>query len=300
MTQNGRRGHSGFSSIKSEAIALRTMFSGKAGFRQKQIHDAMKVNLQNQVALVTGAAQGIGRSIAEAMAANGARVVFTDVDLSKAEEAARAQQGCLAKVLDVTDEQQVDEVIDWAVDELGRLDIVVNNAGVNTFAHRVTIDEFPREEWDRLLDVDLNGLFSVSKAAARAMRSQRSGRIINIASVAGLVPLRLQCAFVAAKAAVINLTKAMAIELGSHGILVNGIAPGSIMTQGTRRLFYGEDGKFRDSAKQLLDHIPLGRPGTTEEVAHAALFLAAPESSYINGHILTVDGGWTAGYTREF
>ena len=92
----------------------------------------------------------------------------------------------------------------------------------------------------------------------------------------------------------------MALELGAEGILVNGIAPGSIVPQGTRQLFYGEDGTFKDSLQKLLDHIPLGRPGEPHEVAHAALFLAAPESSYINGHILTVDGGWTAGYIREF
>ncbi|WP_146374040.1 SDR family NAD(P)-dependent oxidoreductase [Symmachiella macrocystis] len=260
----------------------------------------MKVNLQDQVALVTGAAQGIGKSIAEALAANGARVVFTDVDLATVTETAAGHDGCLARQLDVTNEAQIAEVIAGTVDEWGRLDIVVNNAGVNTMAHRVTIDEFPREEWDRLLNVDLNGLFAVSQAAARVMRGQGSGKIINIASIAGLVPLRLQCAFVAAKAGVINLTKAMAIELGQYGILVNGIAPGSIMTQGTRQLFYGEDGSFRDSVQQLLAHIPLARPGTTEEIAHAALFLAAPESSYITGHILTVDGGWTAGYTRDF
>ncbi len=260
----------------------------------------MKVNLQNQVALVTGAAQGIGKSIAESLAANEARVVFTDVDFPKAVKAAESLPGCVAKELDVTNEQQVDQVIGSTVEELGRLDIVVNNAGVNTLSHRVTIDEFPRAEWDRLLDVDLNGLFSVSKAAARVMRSQGGGRIINIASIVGLVPLRLQCAFAAAKAGVINLTKSMAIELGEHGILVNAIAPGSIMTQATRDLFYGEDGQFRDSVQQLLAHIPLGRPGSTEEIAHAALFLAAPESSYINGHVLTVDGGWTAGYLRDF
>jgi NAD(P)-dependent dehydrogenase (short-subunit alcohol dehydrogenase family) len=186
------------------------------------------------------------------------------------------------------------------VHDYGRLDIVVNNAGVNTLSHRVTIDQFPREEWDRLLAVDLTGLYLVSKEAARVMRTQKGGKIINIASVAGIVPLRLQCAFVAAKAGVINLTKAMAIELGGSGILVNGIAPGSILTEGTEKLFYGDDGRFRDSAQKLLDHIPLGRPGSTDEIAHAALFLAAPESSYINGHILTVDGGWTAGYNRDF
>ena len=260
----------------------------------------MKVNLQDQVALVTGAAQGIGKSIAHAFAMNGARVIFTDVDGDLAERAAAECGGYLAKRMDVTAGDEVDKIVRSAVDEFGRLDILVNNAGVNTLAHRVTIDEFPRAEWDRLLDVDLNGLFAVSQAAARAMVAQGSGRIINIASIAGLVPLRLQCAFVAAKAGVINLTKAMALELGPRGILVNAIAPGSIMTAGTRDLFYGEDGKFKSNVQQLLAHIPLGRPGTTEEVAHAALFLAALESSYVNGHVLTVDGGWTAGYTREF
>jgi 3-oxoacyl-[acyl-carrier protein] reductase len=132
------------------------------------------------------------------------------------------------------------------------------------------------------------------------MVAQSSGRIISIASVAGLVPLRLQCAFVAAKAGVVNLTRAMALELGPRGVLVNGIAPGSTLTEGTRKLFYGEDGLFKDSVKQMLAHIPLGRPAEPKEIAYAALFLAAPESSYVNGHILTVDGGWTAGYTREF
>jgi NAD(P)-dependent dehydrogenase (short-subunit alcohol dehydrogenase family) len=150
------------------------------------------------------------------------------------------------------------------------------------------------------MDVDLTGLYMVSQAVVPGMRSQGSGRIINIASVAGLIPLRLQSAFVAAKAAVINLTKSMAIELGAEGILVNAIAPGSILTEGTKKLFYGEDGKFKDSVNRFLEHIPLGRPGTPEEVAHAVLFLAAPEASYVNGAILTVDGGWTAGYAREF
>ena len=133
------------------------------------------------------------------------------------------------------------------------------------------------------------------------MRGQKSGgRIINIASIAGLVPLRLQCAFVAAKAGVVNLTRAMALELGPAGILVNGIAPGSTLTEGTRKLFYAEDGKFAAQVQRMLDHVPLGRPATTDEIAVAALFLADPENSYMNGHILTVDGGWTAGYTRDF
>src|SRR5688500_10779625 len=141
--------------------------------------------------------------------------------------------------MDVTNSGEIGNAIDRAVAERGRLDILVNNAGVNTLAHRVTIDEFPREEWDRILAVDLTGVYEMSKAAAAVMRLQKAGRVINIASIAGLVPLRLQCAFVAAKAGVVNLTKAMALELGPHGILVNGIAPGSTLTEGTRRLFYG-------------------------------------------------------------
>jgi NAD(P)-dependent dehydrogenase (short-subunit alcohol dehydrogenase family) len=181
----------------------------------------------------------------------------------------------------------------------GGLDILVNNAGVNTLAHRVTIENFPRGEWDRLIDVDLTGVFTMTRSSVSLVGS-RLGRIINIASVAGLVPLRLQSAFVAAKAGVVNLTRSMALELGPRGILINAIAPGSVLTAGTEQLFYGPDGKFKDSVAQLLSHIPLGRPGTPEEIAHAALFLAAPESSYINGHTLVVDGGWTAGYLRDF
>ncbi len=132
------------------------------------------------------------------------------------------------------------------------------------------------------------------------MRGQRSGRIINIASVVGLVPLRLQCAYAAAKAGVANLTKAMALELGPHGILVNAVAPGSILTEGTKQLFYGSDGLFKESVQKMLAHVPLGRPGSTDEIAVAVLFLADPENGYTHGHVLTVDGGWTAGYAGEF
>jgi NAD(P)-dependent dehydrogenase (short-subunit alcohol dehydrogenase family) len=260
----------------------------------------MQVNLTNQVALVTGAARGIGQAIADSFAANGARVVYSDIDLATAQESAAQAAGATALALDVTDPVQVEAAITETVRRLGRLDILVNNAGVNTLENRVTIEQFPQWEWDRILKVDLTGVYLVSKAGARVMAPQGTGRIINIASIAGLVPLRLQCAFVAAKAGVINLTRAMALELGPRGVLVNGIAPGSTLTEGTRKLFYGEDGLFKDSVKQMLAHIPLGRPGRVEEIAHAALFLAAPESSYVNGHILTVDGGWTAGYHREF
>jgi NAD(P)-dependent dehydrogenase (short-subunit alcohol dehydrogenase family) len=259
----------------------------------------MRCDLQGKVSLVTGAARGIGQAIADRLAANGSRVVYTDIDAAGASRAATAT-GSVALPLDVTRPEQIEATIARVVAECGRLDILVNNAGVNTLAHRVPIDQFPRSEWDRILAVDLTGLYEMSRAAARVMREQKAGRIINIASIAGLVPLRLQCAFVAAKAGVVNLTRAMALELGPAGILVNGIAPGSTLTEGTRQLFYGEDGLFRAAAQRMLDHVPLGRPATTDEIAVAALFLADPENSYMNGHVLTVDGGWTAGYHREF
>jgi 3-oxoacyl-[acyl-carrier protein] reductase len=260
----------------------------------------MRSDLSGTVSLVTGAARGIGQAIADRLAGSGGVVVYSDVDLAGAQAAAARAKGAVPYGLDVTRPDQVASVIDRVVADHGRLDIMVNNAGINTLAHRVTLDEFPREEWDRILAVDLTGLFEVSKAAARVMRAQGSGRIINIASIAGLVPLRLQCAYVAAKAGVVNLTRAMALELGPYGILVNGVAPGSTLTDGTRRLFYGEDGSFHAHVQRMLDHVPLGRPGTPEEIAVAVLFLADPENTYTNGHILTVDGGWTAGYARDF
>jgi len=260
----------------------------------------MKVNLEGQVALVTGAAGAIGQSIARTLAANGARVVFTDVDFDAVRQCAAPVPGALALRLDVTDEAEVGAVMAETLRQCGRLDILVNNAGINTVAHRVTIDQFPTDEWERILRVDLTGLFLVARAGAKIMLAQKSGRIINISSVLGIVPARLQCPYIAAKAGVVNLTKAMAIELGSQGVLVNCVAPGSILTEATKNLFYGEDPKSRERARAMLAHIPLGRPGHCDEIAHATLFLAAPESSYINGAVLPVDGGWLAGYIREF
>jgi len=261
----------------------------------------MKVDLAGKFALVTGAARGIGRSIADTLVANGATVAYADIDFATAKQSAATAPGSLAVEIDISNEQSVESALAKVLKQFGRLDILVNNAGVNTAKHRVNNDEFPLEEWDRIVKIDLTGTFLVSRSAARIMLKQKDGRIINISSVLGVIPARLQCAFTAAKAGVVHLTRTLAIELGEHGILVNCVAPGSTLTEGTKQLFYSEHAAEKDRAKRVLSHIPLGRAGTVEEMAHAVLFFAAPESGYITGQTLCVDGGWSAGgFFRDF
>jgi 3-oxoacyl-[acyl-carrier protein] reductase len=195
----------------------------------------VKVDLEDRVALVTGAARGIGRATADRLAASGGRIVYADIDGADAVAAAGNGDRHLGLRMDVTSEAEVDAAMAAIKERYGRLDILVNNAGIGSKPHeRVDIDELPREVWDRMLAVDLTGPFLVSRAAAKLMIPTGSGRIVNIASVVGLVPLRLQSAYVAAKAGVVNLTKSMALELAKHGILVNAVAPGSTATDGWR------------------------------------------------------------------
>ena len=261
----------------------------------------MNVDLSGQVALVTGAARGIGQAIADLLAQNGAQVVYADLDYENAKIAASKSKNGTPLALDVTSESQVDAGVARIIEQHGRLDILVNNAGINTMKHRVNMDQFPLEEWQRILNVDLTGLFLASRAGSRVMIGRQTGRIINISSVLGLVPARLQCAYTAAKAGVVQLTRTMALELAPSNILVNCVAPGSTLTEGTKQLFYSSEAMFQERANRMLDHVPLNRPGTVEEIAHAVLFFAAPESSYITGQTLCVDGGWTAGgFLRDF
>ncbi len=268
----------------------------------------MQVDLQDQVAIVTGGGSGIGRAIVQALAENGAQTVIIDVDREAAErtagEIADAGGRCLALHGDVTDGPGMEVLVRELWERYGRVDILVNNAGINTGGERVPIHEYTLQDWERILAVDLSGVFLTSRAVIPAMlrnpADSPGGRIVNIGSIAGLVPLRLQSAFVAAKAGVANLTRSMALELGPQGILVNAVAPGSTLTKGTEALFYGPGGAYTDKAASLLAHIPLGRPGRPEEIAAAVLFLVAPEASYVNGAILVVDGGWTAGYVRDW
>lgn len=264
----------------------------------------MQVELRNRVAIVTGGAQGIGRAITKSLLDNGATVALVDIDEDRARATARefdpTESRAAAWRGDVSDAARMKQVVGDIAGRYGRIDILVNNAGINTRKDRRPIHEYSADDWEAILRVDLTGVFATSQAVIPHLLESDAGRIVNIASIAGLVPLRLQSAFVAAKAGVINLTRAMALELGPRKILVNAVAPGSTLTEGTRALFYGADGAYSEMAASLVSHIPLGRPGEPEEIAHAVLFLVAPEASYITGTVITVDGGWTAGYTRDW
>ncbi len=266
----------------------------------------MQVDVAGRVAVVTGGANGIGLAIVQALAANGARVAILDRDVERGEAVADELRGTgnesLFLPVDVTELETVEAAAATVKDRFGPVSILVNNAGINTQRDRVPIDQYSVDDWQRILAVDLTGVFHVSRAFIPHMPDPAAGggRIVNISSVAGLVPLRLQSAFVAAKAGIVNLTRSMALELGPRGILVNCVAPGSTLTQGTEALFYGADGAYTEKAASLLSHIPLGRPGLPEEIAAMVLFLCAPEASYVNGAVIPVDGGWTAGYTRDW
>ena len=273
--------------------------------------------MKEKVAVVTGGANGIGRAIVDALIDNGAEVAIVDIDKEAGKKTAEEiQQGggaCLFVEGDVSNASEMVSAADQVAAHFGKIEILVNNAGINTRSDRVPIHQYTFEDWRRILEIDLTGVFTTSRAViphilahiseerdSTSDSADATGRIVNISSIAGLVPLRLQSAYVAAKAGVANLTRAMALELGPEGILVNAVAPGSTLTRGTEALFYGEDGAYTENATSLLSHIPLGRPGKTTEIAAAVLFLVSPDASYINGSILTVDGGWTAGYTRDW
>ncbi|MDO4548005.1 MAG: SDR family NAD(P)-dependent oxidoreductase [Clostridia bacterium] len=262
----------------------------------------MRVDLKDKVVIVTGGGGAIGSAMARQFAQNGAKVVVAGRTLKTLEAVANEikakGQACEPVVTDVSDRQSACDMVDKTVELFGRLDCLVNNAGINGGPeYRKPIHEYDDDLWQRIINIDLNGVYYCSKPAIRQMISQKSGgSIINIGSIVGLTPLRLQCAFTAAKAGVFNLTKAMALELAPENIRVNGIAPGSILFEGTKALFYSDPEK----AKALTSHIPQGHPGEPDDIAAMTCFLASEDAKYMTGSIVTIDGGWICGYTRDF
>ncbi len=246
-----------------------------------------KGDLNGKVAIVTGSARGIGRAIALALAGRGADVVISDVNLEEARSTAREIEAfgrrSLAVRCDVVRRNEVEALVEQTVHELGHLDIFVNNAGITRDGLLVRMTE---DQWDLVLDVNLKGTFFGCQAAAKVMMKARSGRIVNVASITGLIGNAGQANYSASKAGVIALTRSVAKELASRNIRVNAVAPGFIATEMTREL----TDKARDA---FLTNIPLGRPGTPEEVASLVCFLCSPRSDYITGECITIDGGLT-------
>jgi 3-oxoacyl-[acyl-carrier protein] reductase len=242
------------------------------------------IDLSSKTAIVTGSARGIGRAIAEKMASLGASVVISDLDQAACDEVAgQIGGGAIGIACNVTDEAQVTNLLDTAKERLGSVDIVVNNAGITRDTLMIRMDE---KDWNLVLDINLKGAFLVTKAAAKIMMKQRSGKIVNISSVVGLTGNAGQANYSASKAGLIGLTMTAAKELAARGVTVNAVAPGFIATEMTDAI--------SDAAKQaFMDKVAVKRPGTPEDVAAAVVYLASDQASYITGQVLAVDGGLT-------
>ena len=249
-------------------------------------------DLTGSVAVVTGAGSGLGKAIATALARHGADVAVTELPgkTALAEETVgellALGRRALAIPLDVTDLGSIDALVPAVVGSLGRFDILVNNAGLNIQRHALEVTE---QDWDRVLDVNLKGLFFCSQAAGRHMVEHGGGRIVNIASQMGLVGYWRRAAYCSSKAGVVNLTRVLAIEWAKHGINVNAIAPTFVLTPLTASMF--EDADFK---ADVFARIPLGRLADPDDVANAAVYLASPAAKMVTGQTLAVDGGWTA------
>jgi 3-oxoacyl-[acyl-carrier protein] reductase len=254
----------------------------------EQPKSPLQVDLSSQSAIVTGASRGIGRAIALALAASGAKVACVARNVEKLTETAEAIRaaGGTAEVYacDVTDSQSVQSVVDSVVEKWGKLQILVNNAGLT---RDTLIPRMSDEDWDSVINTNLRGTFLFTRAATRPMMQGRYGRIINIASVSGLSGNPGQANYSASKAGVIGLTRTVARELASRKVTVNAVAPGFIETEMTQAL-----GPV--VLEEVKKRIPAKRVGRAEEVAWGVLFLASEAAGYITGQVLTIDGGLCA------
>ena len=240
---------------------------------------------ERRVAIVTGAARGIGKAIAEKLAKNNMNVVISDIleDEAKATAAELEQYGVQTYAIktDVSNAEQAAKLIQDTVNKFGRLDVLVNNAGITRDNLAIRMSE---AEWDSVLNINLKGVFLCSQQAAKVMMKKRSGRIVNIASVSGILGTAGQANYAASKAGVMALTKTLARELGARNITVNAIAPGFIITEMTEKL----PDKVKD---EYMAQIPLKRGGTPEDIANVVNFLISPEAAYITGITINVSGG---------
>ena len=243
------------------------------------------MRLQDRVALVTGAAQGIGRAIALTLAQNGADIAVADINAIKAEAVAKEVEGLGRRAValegSVSEAVQVEAMVSKAMEFMGHVDILVNNAGITRDALLLRMDE---ESWSSVMDINLKGAFLCTKAVLREMVRQRWGRIISLSSVVALVGNPGQANYAASKAGLIGFTKSVAREVASRNITVNAIAPGFIATDMTAALSEELQGQIRS-------RVAMGRFGTPEDVAHLIAFLASEEASYITGQVIGIDGG---------
>ncbi|MFA5119328.1 MAG: 3-oxoacyl-[acyl-carrier-protein] reductase [Candidatus Omnitrophota bacterium] len=243
------------------------------------------MRLKDKVVLITGGARGIGRSIALLFAKEGAHIAVGDVNVQEAQATAQEIAGMGRKsealLLDVTDYAKVEEAINKILDKFGRIDILVNNAGITKDNLLLRMSQ---GEWDAVINVNLKGTFNCTKAVSRPMIKQRAGKIVNIASIIGVIGNAGQANYSASKAGIIALTKTTARELASRNITANAVAPGFIQTEMTAKL-------PQELKDKMLADIPLGKLGSPDDVANACLFLASGEADYITGQTLIVDGG---------
>ena len=248
-------------------------------------------DLSNKVAIVTGGSKGLGLAMAAGMASAGAKIMIANRDESQghlvADQLASTYDiEAISYGVDVTKKEAVDSMAQQAMDTFGRIDILINNAGINI---RGAIDQITEEQFKKVMDVNVNGTWLSSKAVVPYMKKAGSGRIINLASTLGLVGFADRTPYTSSKGAVVQMTRALGLELAPYNILVNAICPGPFLTEMNQPIADSEEAK-----KFIVGATALGRWGELREIQGAAIFLASDASSYMVGSMITVDGGWTA------
>jgi NAD(P)-dependent dehydrogenase (short-subunit alcohol dehydrogenase family) len=248
-------------------------------------------SLADKIAFVTGAGRGLGRAGALALARAGAHVALVARTRSQLEETAaaveRVGRKTLVAVADIRNAEHIEAAVKASVEAFGRIDILFNNAGTNV---RKPVVEMTDEDWHTIIDTNVKGIFLVARAVARQMIAQKSGRIINMSSMSAVSPERDKVVYASSKGAVSQFTKGLALELAPHGITVNAIAPGYMLTPLVKGYLEADAERYR----RILQRIPLGRVGQPEEIGGALVFLASDAARFITGATIAIDGGWTA------